>query len=220
MASGKRIKWEPAALMLLVLGLGIWLALGPSGPALRPGATKVEVKIGEMRGVLEAAPNAAGEKTFRLLLQGEKPSRELSATEVREIFGERVYRAAAEHRRNWIFRVLNITSWVNLIWVAIGFGGQFAFSGRMFLQWLVSERRRQSVITESFWWFSLIGAVALFSYSVWRQDPVYILGQASGIVIYSRNLRLIYKHKRRAARAAQAAKTGLQEPPPSPTLGR
>jgi lipid-A-disaccharide synthase-like uncharacterized protein len=202
--SGKRIKWEPAALMLFVLGMGFWLALGPSGPEVRPGANKLEVKIGEMRGVLEAMPGAGpgGEPVFRLLLKGQPPSRDISAQEAREIFGEPVFRAAVDRRRNWVFRLLNITTWVNLVWIAIGLTGQLLFSGRMFLQWLVSERKRQSVITESFWWFSLLGAVALFSYSVWRQDPVYILGQASGIVIYARNLRLIYKHKRRAARAA------------------
>ena len=70
----------------------------------------------------------------------------------------------------------------------------------MLVQWLMSERRRKSVITESFWWFSMVGALFLFSYFVWRQDPVGILGQATGIVIYMRNLRLIYKQKRRSAR--------------------
>ncbi|MBL9032670.1 MAG: lipid-A-disaccharide synthase N-terminal domain-containing protein [Phycisphaerae bacterium] len=105
-------------------------------------------------------------------------------------------------RRNPVFRVLNITSWANVVWVGIGLGGQIAFSGRMLLQWFISERRRESVITESFWWFSLFGALALFSYFVWRQDPVGILGQASGIVIYARNLRLIHKRRRRMARNA------------------
>jgi len=49
---------------------------------------------------------------------------------------------------------------------------------------------------------------------VWRQDPIGILGQASGIVIYLRNIRLIYKHKRRTARAAATAQI---EPKPSPS---
>jgi lipid-A-disaccharide synthase-like uncharacterized protein len=202
--SGKRIKWEPAALMVFLVGLGLWLAIGPTGPATRPGSNKVDIKIGDTRGVLEATPGlgSGGDPVFRLLIRGQPPSRDMSAQEVREIFGERNYRAAVDRRRNWVFRLLNITTWVNLTWIAIGLAGQLMFSGRMFLQWLVSERRRQSVITESFWWFSLLGAVALFSYSVWRQDPVYILGQASGIVIYARNLRLIHKHKRRAARVA------------------
>lgn len=202
----KRLKWEPAALMALVLGLGIWLAVGPaSGPRLdvREGAATVKVRIGDTRGVIETT-GPADSPRFRVLMQGQPPSAEMGPDELRRIFGEQVYREAAERQRNWVFRLLNITSWPMLVWIGIGLGGQLAFSGRMVLQWLVSERRRESVITESFWWFSLIGALALFSYFVWRQDPVGILGQASGIVIYVRNLRLIHKQKRRAARASAA----------------
>ena len=67
--SGKRIKWEPAALMLFVLGMGLWLAMGPTGPEMRPGSNKVDVKIGDTRGVLEATPGLGpgGEPVFRLL---------------------------------------------------------------------------------------------------------------------------------------------------------
>jgi len=203
--SGKRVKWEPAALMILVLGLGLWLAVGPaSGPSLpvRPGATTLKLRIGDRRGVVEMMPGTP-DHTFRVL-RPNFASPEMSAVEFKQQFGEDLYNDAIAGRRNWVFKLLNITSWINLTWVAIGFFGQFLFSGRMLLQWLVSERKRQSVITESFWWFSLLGAVALFTYSVWRQDPVYILGQASGIVIYARNLRLIHKQKRRAARVGSA----------------
>ena len=90
----------------------------------------------------------------------------------------------------------------------------------MVLQWIVSERKRQSIITESFWWFSLFGAVTLFSYFVWRQDPIGILGQASGIVIYIRNLRLIYKHKRRVARAAAATESMVEAKPTEPAMAK
>lgn len=205
LSSGKRLKWEPPAAMALVLALGLWLALGP---ALRPklpvppGATTVHVRISDTRGIIAVIPGAPGQPVqFQVLMPDSPPSRVLSADEFRSVFGEKVYRESIG-QRNWVFRVLNITSWYNLVWVAIGFGGQVLFSGRMFLQWLISEKRRESVVTESFWWFSLTGALVLFSYFVWRQDPVGIVGQASGIVIYARNLRLIYKHKRRARRAA------------------
>ena len=206
-AGGKRLKWEPAALMVLVLAMGFWLAFGPaSGPRLpvHEGASTIKLRIGDRRGVVEMTTGDPG-PTFRVLRPGFESPR-MTAQEFRKQYGEDVYQDAIDGRRNWIFKLLNITSWVNLTWVAIGLLGQTLFSGRMVLQWLVSERRRESVITESFWWFSLLGAVALFSYSVWRQDPVYMLGQASGIVIYARNLRLIYKQKRREARA------GLDQP--------
>jgi lipid-A-disaccharide synthase-like uncharacterized protein len=75
----------------------------------------------------------------------------------------------------------------------------------MFIQWLVSEKEKRSVVPEIFWWLSLVGGVTLFAYFAWRQDPVGILGQSSGLVIYARNLRLIYKQRRRAGREAESA---------------
>ena len=116
--SGKRLKWEPAALMVLVLGLGLWLAVGPvGGPRLplRPGANKIDMRIGERRGAVEAAPGADGKLTFRVLIPGKDNPREWSAEEFRAEFGDDIYYALADRRRNAIFRLLNITSWMNLV---------------------------------------------------------------------------------------------------------
>src|SRR5207249_4563621 len=147
-----------------------------------------QIRDGESRGEVEYLANPpAGEPRFRILRQHEEPVA-LSDDEARRLLSRDTYRQLTQGGRNWVFRLLNITSWYNLVWSGIGFGGQLLFSGRMVLQWLISERRRESVITESFWWFSLVGAVTLFSYFVWRQDPVAMLGQATGIVIYARNL--------------------------------
>lgn len=93
-----------------------------------------------------------------------------------------------------------------LIWVGIGFLGQFMFSMRFLVQWVVSERARESVVPLAFWYFSIFGGMTLLSYAIWRQDPVIIVGQATGLVIYLRNLRLIYKKRRRARRAAERAR--------------
>lgn len=109
----------------------------------------------------------------------------------------------------------NISSWGNFVWLAIGLGGQIAFFGRMFIQWVVSEKSRQSQVPELFWWLSFIGGVCLFSYFVWRVDVIGVLGQSTGVVIYARNLRLIKKQKRRdrrkAAEEAAAAPTSTTE---------
>jgi lipid-A-disaccharide synthase-like uncharacterized protein len=105
-----------------------------------------------------------------------------------------------ESKRNVLFRIFKVSSWGNLIWVGLGLAGQAAFSGRMLIQWIVSEKSRKSVVPAAFWWLSLFGALALFAYFVWRQDAVGVLGQAPGLVIYIRNLRLLAKQKRRAAR--------------------
>jgi lipid-A-disaccharide synthase-like uncharacterized protein len=207
LANGKRIKWEPGALMVAVLALGLWVAFGPaSKPDLptRPGALTQELRIGDERGVLEAVPEANGGYSFRILMR-RASSAPFDREEAVRRFGSRVVATTIAPRSNWVFRKLNISSWVGVVWLGIGLLGQVAFSGRMILQWITSERRRQSIITESFWWFSLGGSLLLFSYFVWRQDPIGMLGQATGVVVYARNLRLIYKHKRRAARNARPA---------------
>lgn len=202
--SGKRIKWEPATLMIVVLALGVWIGFGPASKPtlpLKPGALTQEVRIGDERGVLEAVPLPGGDYEFRILLRN-SVSPTFDRAEATRRFGSRVVNTTIAPRTNWLFRKVNITSWVGVVWLSIGLLGQVAFSGRMIMQWIASERRRQSIITESFWWFSLGGSLLLFAYFVWRQEPIGMLGQASGIVVYARNLRLIYKHKRRTARAA------------------
>ena len=86
----------------------------------------------------------------------------------------------------------------NTIWLGIGFLGQIFFTSRFLVQWIVSERRRESVIPLAFWWFSILGGATLLSYAIWRMDPVFILGQATGLDVYSRNLILISRKRREA----------------------
>jgi len=91
------------------------------------------------------------------------------------------------------FAFLNITSPIGFAWVGLGLLGQALFAGRMLVQWLASERRRRSVVPVAFWWMSVGGATLLIVYFVWRKDAVGVLGQATGWLIYLRNLRLIYR---------------------------
>jgi len=79
----------------------------------------------------------------------------------------------------------------NTIWLVIGLAGQALFSARFLVQWLVSEKRRESVIPVAFWYLSLAGSAVLLTYAIYRKDPVFILGQSMGSVIYLRNLWLI-----------------------------
>lgn len=196
-----RFKWEPAALMALLIGIGFWLVLNPAGNKMhaRDDALTTEVRIGDTRGLVEVTGDSPETQKFRLLTREGFESPDLSRREFESIFGATLAAQVADGQTNRLFRFLNITSWFSLVWIAIGFGGQFLFSGRMFLQWLISERHKVSIITPAFWWFSLLGGICLFTYFVWRQDPVGVLGQSSGIVIYARNLRLISKQKRREA---------------------
>ena len=82
-------------------------------------------------------------------------------------------------------------------WLVIGFLAQGAFFARFLVQWIVSERRGQSVVPVSFWYLSVIGGLMLLAYSVYRKDPVFILGQATGLLVYIRNLMLIARPKTR-----------------------
>jgi lipid-A-disaccharide synthase-like uncharacterized protein len=77
------------------------------------------------------------------------------------------------------------------VWVGVGLLGQALFSARFIVQWLASERRRQSVVPRQFWYFSIGGGLVLLIYSIYRQDVVFILGQAAGLFIYLRNLYFI-----------------------------
>jgi lipid-A-disaccharide synthase-like uncharacterized protein len=81
------------------------------------------------------------------------------------------------------------------LWVAIGFLGQLCFSARFIVQWVTSERRRESVIPIYFWYFSLLGGLILAIYALHRQDPVFLMGQTFGLVVYVRNLMLIYQRR-------------------------
>lgn len=74
------------------------------------------------------------------------------------------------------------------LWLGVGFLGQAFFFARFFVQWLASERAGRSVIPMSFWYFSLLGGITLFIYAVHLGDPVFIIGQSTGAIIYLRNL--------------------------------
>lgn len=79
----------------------------------------------------------------------------------------------------------------NTTWLIIGFAGQACFTSRFLVQWLASEKLKRSVIPTTFWHLSILGGVILLAYALYRSDPVFILGQATGILIYLRNLYFI-----------------------------
>lgn len=83
------------------------------------------------------------------------------------------------------------------LWLIIGYLGQAMFFSRFLVQWIASERAGKSVVPISFWFLSLLGGLTLLAYSIWRKDPVFILGQSCGALIYTRNLMLIRKEKAR-----------------------
>lgn len=85
---------------------------------------------------------------------------------------------------------------VDVVWLAIGLIGQTMFMMRFIVQWIHSERHRKSVIPVSFWYLSLVGGLTVLAYGIHRAEPVIILGQLPGTVVYARNLVLIYRERR------------------------
>ena len=87
------------------------------------------------------------------------------------------------------------------LWLTVGLLGQAFFSMRFLMQWIASERRGESVVPLSFWFFSIGGGLTLLAYAIYRRDPVFIIGQGAGLFVYSRNLYLIQRKGRRLAEA-------------------
>lgn len=76
------------------------------------------------------------------------------------------------------------------IWLGIGLVGQALFFMRFLVQWIASERSRRSVVPRAFWYFSILGGLTLLAYAISQRDIVFIIGQATGIFIYTRNIYL------------------------------
>ena len=95
-------------------------------------------------------------------------------------------------------------STTELVWLAVGLVAQLMFSMRFIVQWIASERAKQSIVPEMFWYFSVVGGAMLFAYAIYRVDPVFILGQGAGLFIYARNIQFILRGKRDASGDAAA----------------
>jgi len=80
-------------------------------------------------------------------------------------------------------------------WIVIGFIGQALFGSRFFVQWIASEMRGESYVPLAFWFLSVAGGTTLFVYAIHIWDPVFIAGQGGGLLIYLRNLTLIYRKR-------------------------
>jgi len=80
-------------------------------------------------------------------------------------------------------------------WVLFGFLGQALFTMRFVVQWIASEKKKESVIPVAFWYFSLGGGLILLTYAIRQMDPVFIAAYLLNPLIYFRNLYFIYKKK-------------------------
>jgi lipid-A-disaccharide synthase-like uncharacterized protein len=99
-----------------------------------------------------------------------------------------------------------ISPWLwNHAWMVVGLCGQAVFTARFLVQWLASERKKDSVMPTAFWWLSLFGGLITLVYAIHLQSLPFVLGQSMGLFVYVRNLMLVTKKKRRAERRKSRA---------------
>ena len=79
----------------------------------------------------------------------------------------------------------------------LGLIGQTAFFSRFLVQWIVSEKKGESVVPVSFWYLSISGGILTLIYAIWRRDPIFTMGQSIGILVYTRNLMLIHRRAKK-----------------------
>jgi lipid-A-disaccharide synthase-like uncharacterized protein len=162
----------------------------PVDETLVPGSEiRFKIELAGAKDNVKMARLQDGSIVFILKRLGANSDRMLTPDEFSRLY----YRQKTSH--GWLSTIFNITSPVGLAWVALGLGGQLLFTGRMLVQWFASEKSKRSVIPVAFWWMSLIGSTMLLIYFIWRRDIVGIIGQATGWVIYIRNLVLIRRSR-------------------------
>ena len=81
------------------------------------------------------------------------------------------------------------------VWKMVGYAGSIIFFSRFLVQWYATEKKKQVTVPTAFWWFSLIGALLLFAYSVHQRDSVFIISYAFSWIPYIRNLVIQKQHK-------------------------
>ena len=80
-------------------------------------------------------------------------------------------------------------------WVWVGYGGQAIFFSRWIVQWIVSEKAGRSEIPLAFWGLSITGGGITLVYAYVKAEPVLFLGQILALIMYTRNLMLVYREK-------------------------
>jgi lipid-A-disaccharide synthase-like uncharacterized protein len=98
------------------------------------------------------------------------------------------------------------------VWKIIGWLGNAVFFSRFFVQWHATEKRKQVVVPQAFWWLSLAGSVTLLCYSLHQQDSVFIFAYAFTWIPYIRNLMI---HRQNTAAMEPCAGCGQKNPPQS-----
>ena len=90
------------------------------------------------------------------------------------------------------------------VWKVVGWLGNLIFSSRFLVQWYVTEKKKQVVVPQPFWWLSLAGSLTFLCYSIHQQHYVFIFAYAFTWIPYMRNL-IIHRRHKAAQRIARVA---------------
>jgi lipid-A-disaccharide synthase-like uncharacterized protein len=172
--------------LIVLLGVWVYRSLVATPRISRPGGVEVTVQLPAASDKAVLYKTDTGEYRY-VILEDNGQERDLSAGEL----AARMHAGRAS--KPWAEKVLNVSNPMGYLWVGLGLLGQVLFTGRMIVQWLVSEKEKRSVVPPIFWWMSLVGSTMLMIYFLWRRDPIGLLGQSFGWFIYVRNLWMIYR---------------------------
>jgi len=87
---------------------------------------------------------------------------------------------------NSIFKNENVSTF----WMVWGTAAQLVFISRFFYQWIYSEKEKESLLPMGFWIISTAGSLMIFTYSIYRLDPVLFAAHSLGLFVYMRNILL------------------------------
>lgn len=101
----------------------------------------------------------------------------------------------ALHQQNFIGQFFNHKD-IPLTLIIWGCLGQIIFTLRFVYQWLYSSRRHKSMLPMGLWVISLTGSLIIIYYALIRREPILILGQSTGLIVYLRNIFILYRSKK------------------------
>jgi lipid-A-disaccharide synthase-like uncharacterized protein len=104
------------------------------------------------------------------------------------------------------------TDWT-AFWTVIGWLANAIFSSRFLVQWYATEKKKQVVVPQIFWWLSLVGSLLFLAYAVfYDKHHVIIFAYAFSWIPYIRNIMI---HRRHKDAHTNCAGCGIKIPPQS-----
>ncbi|MBL8672914.1 MAG: lipid-A-disaccharide synthase N-terminal domain-containing protein [Alphaproteobacteria bacterium] len=110
----------------------------------------------------------------------------------------------------WVTRAVPLGNPYELAWAFVGVAAQMLFFMRWILQGIASEKAGRSVVPLSFWYVSFGAGLVLLAYGIYKHEPIIVIAQAAGTVMYARNLWLIYRERRRSGEAFGTSSTAAR----------